>query len=113
MIAISKKDMALLANRIVKIHAREVLDSRGNPTIQVEVRTEMGGLGTALVPSGASTGMYEAIELRDHDKNRYFGKGVTKSVENGKGKSQYTALRASQLSGLKFFWISGDSVNML
>ena len=67
---------------IEKIEALEVLDSRGNPTIQVEVVTEGGFSGTALVPSGASTGSFEAIELRDNDKNRYMGKGVSKAVEN-------------------------------
>lgn len=67
---------------ISHIQALEVLDSRGNPTIQVEVFTESGAYGKALVPSGASTGEYEAIELRDGDKNRYNGKGVLKAVEN-------------------------------
>ena len=67
---------------IEKIEALEVLDSRGNPTIQVEVVTEGGFSGTALVPSGASTGSFEAIELIDNDKNRYMGKGVSKAVEN-------------------------------
>src|SRR5699024_4876828 len=64
------------------IYAREVLDSRGNPTVEVEVFTESGAFGSALVPSGASTGEYEAVELRDDDKNRYGGKGVLKAVEN-------------------------------
>ncbi len=67
---------------ITEIYAREVLDSRGNPTVEVEVYTESGGFGRALVPSGASTGEYEAVELRDGDKNRYLGKGVLKAVEN-------------------------------
>jgi enolase len=64
------------------VHAREVLDSRGNPTIEVEVELETGQLGRFIVPSGASTGEYEAIELRDGDKRRYLGKGVTRAVEN-------------------------------
>ena len=64
------------------IHAREILDSRGNPTIEVEVWTESGGYGLAAVPSGASTGAFEAVELRDGDKSRYLGKGVLKAVEN-------------------------------
>jgi len=64
------------------VHAREILDSRGNPTIEVDVGLESGVLGRAAVPSGASTGVHEAIELRDGDKNRYFGKGVKKAVEN-------------------------------
>lgn len=67
---------------IVDVYAREVLDSRGNPTVEVEVYTESGAMGRALVPSGASTGEYEAVELRDGDKNRYLGKGVLKAVEN-------------------------------
>ncbi len=67
---------------IKDIEALEVLDSRGNPTIQVEVVTEEGFSGVALVPSGASTGSFEAVELRDGDKTRYLGKGVSKAVEN-------------------------------
>ncbi|MEG0380406.1 MAG: phosphopyruvate hydratase, partial [Kurthia sp.] len=67
---------------ITDIYAREVLDSRGNPTVEVEVLTESGAFGRAIVPSGASTGEYEAVELRDGDKDRYLGKGVTKAVDN-------------------------------
>ncbi|WP_414054121.1 phosphopyruvate hydratase [Macrococcus equi] len=67
---------------ITDVYAREVLDSRGNPTIEVEVFTESGALGRALVPSGASTGEHEAVELRDGDNARYLGKGVLKAVEN-------------------------------
>lgn len=67
---------------IVDVYAREVLDSRGNPTVEVEVALESGGKGRAIVPSGASTGAYEAVELRDGDKSRYLGKGVTKAVDN-------------------------------
>ncbi|MFG6120493.1 phosphopyruvate hydratase [Thalassobacillus sp. B23F22_16] len=67
---------------ITDVYAREVLDSRGNPTIEVEVYTESGAFGSALVPSGASTGEYEAVELRDGDKDRYLGKGVQQAVEN-------------------------------
>ena len=67
---------------ITDILAREVLDSRGNPTIEVEVYTESGAFGRGMVPSGASTGEHEAIELRDEDKTRYLGKGVLKAVEN-------------------------------
>lgn len=67
---------------ITDILAREVLDSRGNPTVEVEVYTESGAFGRGMVPSGASTGEYEAIELRDGDKSRYSGKGVLKAVEN-------------------------------
>ena len=64
------------------VYAREVLDSRGNPTVEVEVITESGFFGRAIVPSGASTGEYEAVELRDGDKSRYLGKGVLKAVDN-------------------------------
>ncbi|MRI81847.1 phosphopyruvate hydratase [Fundicoccus ignavus] len=67
---------------ITDVYAREVLDSRGNPTIEVEVYTESGGFGRGMVPSGASTGEHEAVELRDGDKDRYLGKGVTKAVDN-------------------------------
>jgi len=67
---------------ITSVYAREVLDSRGNPTVEVEVYTESGAFGRAIVPSGASTGEREAIELRDGDKSRYLGKGVTKAVKN-------------------------------
>lgn len=68
--------------KIQKIHAREILDSRGNPTVEVDVVLENGVLGRAAVPSGASTGENEALELRDGDKNRYLGKGTLKAVEN-------------------------------
>ncbi len=67
---------------ITDVYAREVLDSRGNPTIEVEVYTESGAFGRGMVPSGASTGEHEAVELRDGDKSRYLGKGVTKAVDN-------------------------------
>lgn len=67
---------------ITDIHARQILDSRGNPTIEVDVFTSNGVLGRAAVPSGASTGIHEAMELRDGDKSRYLGKGVLKAVEN-------------------------------
>ncbi|MGH3851261.1 MAG: phosphopyruvate hydratase, partial [Pseudonocardiaceae bacterium] len=64
------------------INAREILDSRGNPTVEAEVLLQSGAQGRAAVPSGASTGEHEAVELRDGDKQRYLGKGVTKAVEN-------------------------------
>src|SRR5215510_150106 len=67
---------------ISQIHAREILDSRGNPTVEVDVRLEGGALGRAAVPSGASTGENEAVELRDGDKARFLGKGVLKAVDN-------------------------------
>ena len=67
---------------ICNIHAREILDSRGNPTVEVDVTLVSGAFGRAAVPSGASTGINEALELRDGDKGRYLGKGVLKAVEN-------------------------------
>ncbi|WAC11664.1 phosphopyruvate hydratase [Dyadobacter pollutisoli] len=67
---------------IQSVHARQILDSRGNPTVEVDIRTENGYLGRAAVPSGASTGKHEAVELRDDDKSVYVGKGVLKAVEN-------------------------------
>jgi enolase len=67
---------------IIDVHARQILDSRGNPTIEVDVLTENGAFGRAAVPSGASTGAHEAVELRDYDKSKYMGKGVLKAVAN-------------------------------
>ena len=67
---------------IIDVYAREVLDSRGNPTVEVEVYTESGAFGRAIVPSGASTGEHETVELRDGDKSRYLGKGVVNAVNN-------------------------------
>ena len=71
---------------IAKVHGREILDSRGNPTVEVDVMLESGAMGRASVPSGASTGVYEAHELRDGDKSRYLGKGVRKAVEAVNGE---------------------------
>ena len=71
---------------ITKIHAREILDSRGNPTVEVEVTLDCGAFGRAAVPSGASTGVHEALELRDEDTSRFGGKGVLKAVERVNGK---------------------------
>lgn len=73
-------------SEIISLHSREILDSRGNPTIEVEVKTAAGNLGRAAVPSGASTGAHEAYELRDGDKKRYLGKGVFKAVDNVREK---------------------------
>ncbi len=67
---------------IAEVFARQILDSRGNPTVEVEIITDEEIMGRAAVPSGASTGVHEAVELRDNDKSKYFGKGVTKAVEN-------------------------------
>src|SRR5512146_2083719 len=71
---------------IVDIRGREILDSRGNPTVEVDVVLESGAMGRAAVPSGASTGAHEAVELRDGDKKRYGGKGVLKAVEAVNGE---------------------------
>ena len=68
--------------KIVDVHARQILDSRGNPTVEVEVALDSGALGRAAVPSGASTGQFEAVELRDGDAGAYLGKGVLRAVEN-------------------------------
>ena len=68
--------------KILDIRGREILDSRGNPTIEVDVYVENGAVGRASVPSGASTGIYEAYELRDNDISRYLGKGVLNAVQN-------------------------------
>ncbi|MEK0413420.1 MAG: hypothetical protein RL070_908 [Bacteroidota bacterium] len=67
---------------IIEVHARQILDSRGNPTVEVDVLTDDGAIGRAAVPSGASTGIHEAVELRDNDKKKYLGKGVLKAVKN-------------------------------
>ncbi|NLA78199.1 MAG: phosphopyruvate hydratase, partial [Erysipelothrix sp.] len=67
---------------IIDVYAREVIDSRGNPTVEVEVTTDVGAFGRAIVPSGASTGEREALELRDGDESRYLGRGVLQAVDN-------------------------------
>ena len=82
---------------IIDIHARQILDSRGNPTIEVDVLTENGAFGRAAVPSGASTGVHEAVELRDNDKTKYMGKGVLKAVEN------VNDIIAKELNGIDVF----------
>ncbi len=71
-----------MSTRIVKVHARQILDSRGNPTVEADIELDGGVVGRAAVPSGASTGEHEALELRDGDKSRYLGKGVLQAVEN-------------------------------
>ena len=77
-----------MSTKIKKIQAREIIDSRGNPTVEVDVSLDGGVLGRAAVPSGASTGEHEAVELRDGDKSRYLGKGVLKVVRNVNEKIQ-------------------------
>src|SRR4030042_5746239 len=89
---------------IERIHAREILDSRGNPTIEVDVLLENGAMGRAAVPSGASTGEFEAVELRDGDKKRYLGKGVTKAVSN------VNEIIAPKLTGLEVVYDAMDQV---
>src|SRR5271165_6986151 len=71
-----------MSTKIARVHARQVLDSRGNPTVEAELTLESGAFGRAIVPSGASTGEHEALELRDGDKSNYLGKGVLKAVHN-------------------------------
>ena len=80
--------------KIKSIHGREILDSRGNPTVEVDVVLENGMMARAEVPSGASTGIYEALELRDGDKKRYLGKGTLKAVAN------VNEILAKELKGL-------------
>jgi len=88
--------------KIQQVHAREILDSRGNPTVEAEVKLEGGAKGRAAVPSGASTGQHEAVELRDGDKKRYVGKGVLKAVEhvNGEIADALVDMDAADQSGL-------------
>ena len=83
---------------IVDVSAREILDSRGNPTVEVEVTLDDGTVGRAAVPSGASTGIYEACELRDGDKSRYLGKGVLKAVS-----ASFVSPSAGAFSGASIF----------
>jgi len=82
-------------SEIVALHGRQILDSRGNPTVEVEVQLESGAIGRAAVPSGASTGIYEAVELRDGDKSKYLGKGVLKAVQN------VNEIIAAELAGME------------
>jgi enolase len=95
--------------KIQRVHGREILDSRGNPTIEVEVTLEGGAAGRAAVPSGASTGQREALELRDGDKNRYLGKGVRKAVANVNGElSTALAGREADQTTIDRFMIEAD-----
>ena len=93
--------------KIQNVHAREVLDSRGNPTVEVEVTLEDGAFGRAIVPSGASTGAFEAIELRDGDKSRYLGKGVLTAVAN------VNDIIAKELIGMNAFELETVDAKML
>ena len=91
--------MGIITNEavILDVHARQIFDSRGNPTVEVDVITESGVIGRAAVPSGASTGIHEAVELRDNDKGIYMGKGVLKAVNN------VNSVIAKELRGLHVF----------
>jgi enolase len=95
---------------IVDVHARQILDSRGNPTVEVEVTLEDGSMGRAAVPSGASTGAHEAVELRDGDKNRWGGKGVSKAVQavNGEIAEEVVGLEAEDQASLDMALIALD-----
>ena len=77
---------------IIDVHARPILDSRGNPTVEVDILLDDGSMGRAAVPAGASTGAHEAVELRDGDKTRYLGKGVTKAIAAVNGEIAQTIL---------------------
>ena len=96
---------------IQKIHGREIIDSRGNPTVEADVTLDSGVTASAAVPSGASTGQFEALELRDNDKNRYGGKGVQKAVGHINNEIQIAALHgmdASQTVALDQAMIAAD-----
>jgi enolase len=95
---------------ITDIHAREILDSRGNPTVEVDVTLESGGFGRAAVPSGASTGAHEAVELRDGDKGRYGGKGVRKAVDavNGELFDALSGMEASEQGAIDALMLDLD-----
>src|ERR1700678_1940536 len=99
-----------MSTKIIRVHGREIIDSRGNPTIEAEVGVEGGALGRGAVPSGASTGEHEAIELRDGDKSRYLGKGVQKAVEhiNAEIAKAITGLDASDQKVLDKKMIDAD-----
>ena len=98
---------------IVDVHARQILDSRGNPTVEVDVTLEDGGMGRAAVPSGASTGVHEAVELRDGDKSRWGGKGVSKAVEavNGEIADEVIGLDAEDQSQIDAAMIALDGTD--
>src|ERR1700739_3588537 len=91
-----------MSTKIVKVHARQVIDSRGNPTVEADVILEADVLGRAAVPSGASTGEHEALEMRDADKSKYLGKGVLKAVGNANTElaQAVTGLDAAARPGL-------------
>jgi enolase len=100
-------------SEIVGIHGREILDSRGNPTIEVEVELASGNVGLAAVPSGASTGMREAVELRDKNPKRYMGKGVEKAVKNVNGKigPELVGIESTEQALIDMLMIEMDGTN--
>src|ERR1700686_1461368 len=81
-----------MSTKITRVHARQIIDSRGNPTVEADVYVGVGVKGRAAVPSGASTGEHEALELRDADKSRYLGKGVLRAVQNINGPIAQTVI---------------------
>ena len=99
-----------MSTKITRVHARQVIDSRGNPTVEADITLTSGAVGRAAVPSGASTGEHEALELRDADKSRYLGKGVLKAVANANGEigKAVTGLDAADQRGLDHKMISLD-----
>ena len=99
-----------MSTKIVRVNGRQIIDSRGNPTVEADVRLEGGALGRAAVPSGASTGEHEAIELRDGDKSQYLGKGVLKAVGhvNAEISQAVTGLDASDQRALDQRMIEAD-----
>src|SRR5271169_4362662 len=99
-----------MSTKIAKVHARQVIDSRGNPTVEADVLLEGGALGRGAVPSGASTGEHEALELRDGDKSKYIGKGVLKAVANANGEiaKAVTGFDATDQRGLDHKMIALD-----
>src|SRR3981189_3610879 len=99
-----------MSTKITRVHARQVIDSRGNPTVEADVMLTSGAVGRAAVPSGASTGEHEALELRDGDKSRYLGKGVLKAVANANGEigKAVTGLDAADQRALDHKMISLD-----
>src|SRR5215469_4495932 len=103
----------MMSTTIESVRGREVLDSRGNPTVEADVRLEGGALGRAAVPSGASTGEHEAIELRDGDKSRYLGKGVQNAVAhvNGEIAKSVAGMDASDQQALDRRMIEADGTS--
>ena len=98
-------------SEIVAVLARQILDSRGNPTIEVEIHLAGGATGRAMVPSGASTGEHEALELRDGDPDRYLGKGTLKAIENIHEKIAPELLGEDAPVGTYAEWLGGEDID--